>query len=256
VSDARRIRCLTTGSVRAKQGDRGVSRYLLNRWRDDARPVHAFLIEHPEGLCLFDAGQTVAAARPHYFPWWHPFFRLSRFELTPDDELAQQLGGTGAGPRALRWVVLSHLHTDHVGCLGDLRSDEVLVSRTEWERARGVPGRIRGYVPQHWPRNLVPRLIDFDGPPVGPFAGSYDLAGDGRLVFLPAPGHTPGHAVLLVRDEEATWLCGGDLAHTWEELESVAPEVAAFCRREGVRFLGAHDPAAPSLIGDISARGS
>ena len=56
---------------------------------------------------------------------------------------------------------------------------------------------------------LTPRLVDFSGPAAGPFAASH-VAGDGRLLVVPLPGHTPGHAGLLVDGEtllagDASW---------------------------------------------------
>jgi glyoxylase-like metal-dependent hydrolase (beta-lactamase superfamily II) len=189
------IRCLTTGRVRGKRRS-GPLRYLPGGWSDETLPVHAFAVAHPEGVCLFDTGQSARASRAGYHPSWHPYLRLARFELEPEDEVAAQLD-----PHAVRWVVLSHLHTDHVGGLSAFAHAEVLVTRTEWERASGVSGRLRGYLPQHWPSGLVPRLVDFSGSPAGPFLASYDIAGDRRLLMVPLAGHTPGHAGLLVDGE-------------------------------------------------------
>ena len=190
--------------------------------------MSAFLVEHPGGHCLFDVGQTARAARPGYLPRWHPFLRLARFELTPSDEVAAQVD-----PATVRLVVLSHLHTDHVGGLAPFRSAAVFVSRTEWQRARGVGGRLRGYVPQHWPAGLEPQLVDFDGPAVGPFAASHDLVGDGLLLLVPTPGHTSGHLGMIVRDTRGGWFLAGDA--------ELARSVAAFCESEGLEVLGTHD---------------
>ncbi len=156
-------------------------------------PVHAFAVEHPDGTCLFDTGQTARAAVAGYLPRWHPYLRLARFELGPEDEVASQLDAA-----SVRWVVLSHLHTDHVGDLASFAHADVFVTRVEWERAAGVRGRLRGYIPQHWPKGLAPQLVDFPGASVGPFASSHDVAGDGSLLMVPLAGHTPGHAGLLV----------------------------------------------------------
>jgi N-acyl homoserine lactone hydrolase len=254
-----RIRCFSTGVVRLKEGERGARRYLPGGWRDDTLPVNVFVIEHPAGACLFDAGQAALAAQRGYFPPWYPFFRLARFELGPEDEAAAQLRRIGIDPAAVRWVVLSHLHTDHVGGLAAFRGAEVLVARREWERARGLGGRLRGYLPQHWPPGLSPRLVDFDGGPVGPFERSFDLAGDGRLVLVPTPGHTAGHMALLARAPDRTYLCAGDIAHSFSELADAAPEVAEFSSREGVVFLATHDPRACEALAasppEVVARG-
>ena len=223
-------------------------RYVLDRWRDDLLPVNAFLVEHREGLCLFDTGQSASAARPGHFPWWQPFFRLARFELTVEAEVAPLLARQGLSPRDIRWVVLSHLHTDHVGGLAPFAGSDVFVTREEWERGGGVRGRIRGYLPQYWPDQIVPRLVDFDGPAVGPFSGSCDVAGDGRLLIVPTPGHTPGHASLLVRGEKRSWLLAGDLVHMPDELLAAAPAIHRFCVDEGTIVLTAHDPRAAALV--------
>jgi glyoxylase-like metal-dependent hydrolase (beta-lactamase superfamily II) len=171
-------------------------RYLPGGWSENAVPVHAYAVDHPGGVCLFDTGQTAKAVRPGYHPRWHPFFWLARFELDPEDELAAQID-----PRSVRWVVLSHLHTDHIGGLHALTHAEVLVSRVEWERAVGWRGRLRGYLPHRWPTSLRPTLVDLSTP--------HDVAGDGRLLMTALPGHTPGHAGLLVDGET---LLAGDAA--------------------------------------------
>ncbi len=223
---------LSTGCVRSKLAFRGVRRYLPGGWSDRTLPVNVFLVRHPDGLLLFDTGQTARAAGPGYHPRWHPFLRLARFELEAGDEIGAQID-----TESVRWVVLSHLHTDHIGGVDAFPGAEVIVSRVEWERAQGLSGRLRGYLPQHWPLGH-PMLIDFGGPAVGPFAGSYDVAGDGRLLAVPTPGHTPGHVSLLVRDGGAGWFLGGDLA---DSPTGLPPEIADFCRDQHLAVLLTHD---------------
>lgn len=235
-----RIRCLRTGVVRERAGTRGARRYLWAEWRDESLPVNAFLVEHPAGLCLFDTGQTARATVPGHFPRWQPFFRLARFELETDDEVDVQLGALGISPRDIRWVVLSHLHTDHVGGLAAFGAAEVFVTRREWERAAGLRGKVRGYLPQYWPTGVEPRQLDLDTGGFGPFFGSHDLAGDGTLVIVATPGHTPGHASLLARGNTSV-LLGGDLAHTRADLARVAPAIGRYCSEHGVVYAGAHD---------------
>lgn len=250
-----RIRCLRTGVVREREGQRGVGRYIWAGWRDDTLPVNAFLVEHPAGLCLFDTGQSVQATGAGYFPRWQPFFRLARFELEADDEAAAQLIALGISPQDIRWVILSHLHTDHVGGLAAFGAAEVFVTRREWERAGGLYGRIRGYLPQYWPAGVEPRLLDLDTGGFAPFPGSYDLAGDGTLAIVATPGHTPGHASLLVRHESTKVLLGGDLAHASADLERVASDIARYCSEHGVVYAGTHDWNAHVSVETVPAAG-
>jgi glyoxylase-like metal-dependent hydrolase (beta-lactamase superfamily II) len=242
------ITCLRTGVVRERDGERGVRRYLWAGWREAALPVNAFLVRHPAGVCLFDAGQTARAAERGYFPRWQPFFRLARFELDADDEVEAQLEAYGTSPEEVRWVVLSHLHTDHVGGLAPLAGSEVLVSETEWELARGVAGRVRGYLPQYWPRGLQPTRLELDRDSFGPFPASHALVEDESLVVVSTPGHTRGHVSLLVRREEGDVLLGGDLAHTRSDLDRVVPAIADYCDRHAIAYVGAHDWDAESAL--------
>ena len=82
-------------------------------------------------------------------------------------------------------------------------------------------------MPQHWPRGIRPHLVDLDTP--------YDLAGDGRLLLVPLPGHTPGHLGLLVTD-------GGQPAHLLAgDAGELPPELERYCREHGVSVLRSHD---------------
>ena len=235
-----RIDRFSTGRVRPKRASQGARRYFPGGWSERTLPVNVFLVHHPEGLCLFDTGQTARAASPGYHPGWHPYLRLACFELVPEDEIGTQLARAGVDPGTVRWVVLSHLHTDHVGGVGAFPGAEVIVSAVEWERATGLSGRMRGYVPQHWPPGAEPVLVDVSGPGVGPFKGSYDVAGDGSLLVVPTPGHTPGHVSLVARGSGAGGgaFLGGDIAHAAADLPA---DVAAFCARDGLAVLLAHD---------------
>jgi N-acyl homoserine lactone hydrolase len=227
----------STGRVRTKRAARGLRRYLGGGWSAETLPINVFLVHHPAGLLLFDTGQTARAGRPGYHPRWHPFLRLARFELRAEDEIGPQLRRRGIEPGSVRWVVLSHLHTDHVGGVGAVPGAQVIVSRAEWEQARGVSGRLRGYVRQHWPL-AEPMLIDIAGPAIGPFPGSFDVAGDGRLLVVPTPGHTTGHVSLLVRDDEGGFFLGGDIARSPAGLPTA---IAEFCAEERLIVLLAHD---------------
>jgi glyoxylase-like metal-dependent hydrolase (beta-lactamase superfamily II) len=240
--------CFTTGAVRQKAGERGARRYVLDRWQEETLPVNVFAIEHPEGVCLFDSGQTSRAVSPGYLPRWHPFLRLARFELSAEDEAGSQLRRHGIDPADVRWLVLSHLHTDHVGGIEAFTGAEILVTRTEWRLATGLPGRLRGYLPQHWPAGVRPALVDFTGPPIGPFPGSFDLARDGTLMLVPTPGHTRGHMAMVVRDGSQGYLCCGDLVKSRAEMAVTCPAIDEFCTKEGLVALATHDPTAAQLL--------
>jgi glyoxylase-like metal-dependent hydrolase (beta-lactamase superfamily II) len=81
-------------------------------------------------------------------------------------------------PESVDHVVLSTLRTDHLGGLEAFRTAEIVVGETEWRRFQEIGGRLRGYLPGHWPEGLRVRTVTADGAPDGPFARTYDLLGD------------------------------------------------------------------------------
>ena len=243
-----RLHCFSTGVARLKAGERGARRYLPGGWRDETLPVNVFAIEHPDGICLFDAGQTADAALPGYFPRWYPFFKLARFELTRDQEAASQLRCAALDPGDVRWLVLSHMHTDHVGGVAAFRRARILVSAVEWNRAVGLGGRMRGYLPQYWPAGVVPEQIRFSTDAHGLGVRSYDVAGDGRLLLIPTPGHTPGHLGLLGRCGSGSFFLAGDAGHSPAEIAATTPWLADLCAAEGATLLTSHEPGAASRL--------
>jgi N-acyl homoserine lactone hydrolase len=214
---------IQTGSVRLKSAwprgrGHGVARNLralLDPAWTTALPIYAWVIEHPEGLIVVDTGETARAAQAGYFPWWQPTFHLAvRESVTPDEEIGPQLRHLGYSPSDVRWVVMTHLHTDHAGGLGHFPKSTIVVSRTEYALARGAAGQLRGYVPQHWPSWFAPTAIDFRPNPVGPFPASYPLTQADDVILVPTPGHTRGHLSVFVREQEQTVVLAGDLSYS------------------------------------------
>src|SRR5262245_4259959 len=136
-----RIHAIQTGTVAITQSwrrgkGRGTLRRLntlLDRRWTEPLPIYAWAIEHPEGLIVVDTGETACAAQPGYFPAWHPYLRFAvRERVVPEEEIGPQLRTLGFDPRDVRWLVLTHLHTDHAGGLAHFPGAEILVTRTEY----------------------------------------------------------------------------------------------------------------------------
>lgn len=244
-----RIHALQTGTVRVKQRQRegkgrGVARFL-NTLRDpewtEPLPILAWAIEHPQGVIVVDTGETARTGESDYFPSWHPYYRYGvRVDVEAEQEIGPQLERIGISPADVRWVVLTHLHTDHAGGLHHFPDSEILVSRQEYQSARGVLGLMRGYLPHRWPKWLDPRPADFDSEPVGPFPGSHRLTRAGDVRLVPTPGHSAGHLSVIVTDGEREIFLAGDTSYTESALlnETV----------DGVSSLGGGEAAALASI--------
>ncbi|MBJ3777052.1 N-acyl homoserine lactonase family protein [Acuticoccus mangrovi] len=144
-------------------------------------PVIAVLFRHPGGNILFDTGchpaaQVDAAAR------WGSL--AAAMTPTPGHtaNVLTSLAALGLSPDAIDVVVNSHFHPDHCGCNEFFRNARFLVHHAELAAARAPDGEARGYLPADWDHPMVMETVD----------GGHDVMGDGRLVTVHLPGHTPG----------------------------------------------------------------
>jgi glyoxylase-like metal-dependent hydrolase (beta-lactamase superfamily II) len=227
------ISVLTTGTVRIKaamkRGRRGpgiarrAAMFLPGEWTDPL-PIHAWLIEHDEGPMLVDTGEYAEVNDT-------PF---ARFDVKPDDEIHHQLAAHGVDPADLRTVVLTHVHVDHADGLARLPGVPALVTDVELRVVRSLEARVtRKLLRQPLPPgfDVQPVSLD-DGPAVGAFRSSHPLTGDGRVHLVPAPGHTPGHAAVLVdRADHHVLLCG-DASYDVQQL--LDRHVDGVCPNAGV----------------------
>jgi N-acyl homoserine lactone hydrolase len=198
---------------------------LLSPTWGEWRPIHVFVIEHAHGLVLFDTGQDIASLTdPRYYPS-SPLMRLiyrrlARFEMRPNETVSAQLGALGHRVEDVRWVVLSHLHQDHIGGLRELTGARFVVSSTEWQAMMAPNAETAGFLPRHtdlpgatWDKVVFESTSDSG---LAPFTSAHDLLGDGSLVLLPTPGHTLGSLSMLVRRRDGPLLLVGDLTYDVE----------------------------------------
>jgi glyoxylase-like metal-dependent hydrolase (beta-lactamase superfamily II) len=279
-----RISVLSTGSVRVRPDHAASTWRPMTLWMLTSRswteplPINAFVIEHRDGLVLFDTGQDRASITdPGYFPGGlvgAMYRRTAQADIPPDQTLTAGLRRLGHDPSDVSMVVLSHLHQDHIGGLAELPQARILVSRPEWETLSEPRAEMAGIMRRHidlpglrWERIEHEPVSD---PAVRPFDRAHDLFGDGSMLLIPTPGHTPGSQTLLVRRPGMPPIAlVGDLTFGTGLLEQervpgagdrtvlrrTTAALNEFRRNAGgLVVLAAHDPdAAMSLAGSMEA---
>jgi glyoxylase-like metal-dependent hydrolase (beta-lactamase superfamily II) len=169
--------------------------------------MSAVLVKHPRGDLLIDTGLgREIDSQFRRMPFW---FRATT-SYTAARPAAEQLDAAGYDRRALRAIVLTHAHWDHVSGVADFPGTPVWVTSEElqfvsdggWitDVARSIAGvRYEEY--------------GFEGGSYLGFARSHDVYGDGAIVIVPAPGHTPGSVIVFVNLEGGKrYALVGDLA--------------------------------------------
>jgi N-acyl homoserine lactone hydrolase len=270
----RAVSVISTGAVQIRPEHPFGTRKPLYLWLMTARrwtpprPINVYVIEHERGLILFDTGQDRASVTDEsYFPGGLTglvYRRLARFDIGAQDTLTAQLAGLGYAPADVGAAIVSHLHQDHIGGLGELTGAELLLSADEWAELSGRAAELRGFLRRHIQLpGLKWNLITMDpaaDESLAPFTRSLDVLGDGSLTLLPTPGHTAGSMSLLVRRQaRPPLLLVGDVTYGADILErgqipgvgsrrqlaETSAKIRALqARLPGLVILPAHDPAA------------
>ena len=225
---------ITTGYVEQHKEHRYGSSKPLMWWVLTSRswvraPITAYAFEHRDGLVLFDTGADPAlVSDPGYVSSPIGRFILKkvfRFHIGPEDALDKRLEAIGLAATDVSKVVVSHLHFDHIGGIAHVPNAELLVSEDDWRRLDEPNPERDWFLREHielpganWQPIAFKPTSD---PLLAPFGACYDCMGDGSMMLLPTPGHTPGSMSLLVRSSGLPpLLFVGDLTYELEPLQN------------------------------------
>lgn len=196
----------------------GVAEFSFEPWHYGIASV---VVKHPAGLVVIDPafGQNVALDLVR-----GP--KLFAIAMGPPDTKTPMLDvmkAAGIDPNAVTLALATHTHWDHIGALGDIPNARVLIAKPELEWARTLSRYLdEGVMPHHLAR-VKERLssFDFKGPARDGFPSSFDIFGDGSIVAVPLPGHTPGStAFFLTLPDGRTALLSGDTSWTTRGVEA------------------------------------
>lgn len=154
--------------------------------------IMALLVKHPQGDLLIDAGFG-RNVRAHFKEM--PFYFRAITDFNPCRAAADQLEEAGYDQKSLKGILLTHAHWDHVSGIEDFVETPVWINNEEHRFINeGAPlsALIRSFP------NVQYKAYSFEHVPYLNFTKSYDVYGDGAIVIVPAPGHTPGSVVIFI----------------------------------------------------------
>jgi glyoxylase-like metal-dependent hydrolase (beta-lactamase superfamily II) len=151
-----------------------------------------YLVKHAQGWLLFDTGVgDNIAAMPNGQ-------RNPASTWTRTKTLAGQLAEIGLKPSDIKYLALSHSHPDHIGNVDLFPQATLVVQKAEYD----------------WPKAMAGKGFKPDQPAIKA-EGDKDLFGDGSVMLISTPGHSPGHQCLLVTlPKTGAILLSGDAVHT------------------------------------------
>ena len=187
--------------------------------------VPCYLIVDPMGTLMWDVGAIPDRA----FKEDHAPVNLAFFYSTKT--LKSQLAEIGYAPSDITYLALSHYHGDHVANSNEFASATWLVRAAERDalfaqKPSRIPSEYTDPTEYSELRKSKTILIATD---------EYDVFGDGKAIIKFAPGHTPGHQVLVLKlAKTGNVMLSGDLYHYPEELKLDRTPTPEFSRDESL----------------------
>jgi N-acyl homoserine lactone hydrolase len=204
-----KMHCLSGGRVRMRR-----SVYVPDADRSETieMPVSCMLLRHPQGNVLFDTGCHPSV--PDNPARWQGMEKFMTPIMPPGDNVLTGLSCVGLSPDDIDVVVCSHLHPDHCGCNAFFKRATVMVHENEIAAARKPDCVPMGYLASEWDFGTIDQV-----------SGERDVFGDGKIVLMPLPGHTPGSiGALVALDNSGTFLLAADTVSLRVTLDrNVAP---------------------------------
>jgi glyoxylase-like metal-dependent hydrolase (beta-lactamase superfamily II) len=192
-----------------------MSRYRLTEQevKTTKMSVACYLVVHPRGTLMWDACAVPDAS---WTPNGTPQVRHLTLpdgqmrEVTLTSRLLPQLADAGVAPERITYLALSHDHWDHTANANAFAKATWIAPRVERDAMLATPAPALTQ-PAPYGALWTSRSVIITG-------DEHDVFGDGTVVIKSAPGHTPGHQVLLVRlPKTGPVLLSGDLYHYPEE---------------------------------------
>ena len=106
-------------------------------------------------------------------------------DISRDDEIDRQIMRHDVDPHDVDIVIITHLDTDHYGGMYHFPNSKILVPSADYQEAKGLPGKMKGYLPQWWESWFNPTEMMFQNRPFGPFSQSLPATNNDSVIIAP-----------------------------------------------------------------------
>ena len=165
-----------------------------------------WLIKHGSAWLIWDTGVPETSLNDPR--GWSTLPKLIVYHL--DRSLTDQLAEIGLKPGDIGRVAISHTHGDHIGNMGLFPSSTIVMQQAEYNWIHSPNG----------PNDNVNQLMALARQLLGTpeklqlIDGDTDVFGDGSVMLVSTPGHTPGHQSLLIHLRNSGFIIlSGDVVH-------------------------------------------
>lgn len=198
-------------------------------------PVSSYLIEHPHGLILIDTGWN-KLVRQSNWKELGPQVQINTGYLPMGWSVDERLAALGYKPSDIDYLLLSHLHCDHVSGLKQVKdAKNILVSEPELKIANKLP---MVYLPHEW-KGVNLQTYQYDHTDIGPYNESFDLFGDGSIVQVHTPGHASGMSATRIQGSDGKFvLLAADTGYSSMSWEKMLTPGICTSRKKAITSLG------------------
>nr|WP_293994002.1 MBL fold metallo-hydrolase [uncultured Fusobacterium sp.] len=218
-----------------------------------------FLIKHRKyGYILYDTGYSTKLLenKLKYFL----YRMLNPINISEDKMINRQLEKKNISTQEIKYIILSHLHPDHIGGLEFFPNAKIIISQKCFEEFEKNSFRsliFKEILPKNFKDNLLIKKIEAENKEFN-YLKSYDLFSDNSIFLTELNGHSSGQCCAYIKEKnlfiaaDSTWRVDFlDMIDKMKFLPKLIQnnfsdykksiEILKTMRADGIKIVASHD---------------
>ncbi len=165
-------------------------------------PAGVFLIKHPEaGYILYDTGYS---EKIYDLGWKGKLYNLiNPTVIKHEDRIDVRLSKDGIDCGEIKYLILSHLHPDHIGCVGSFKNARIILSAEAFDSYKNNKLLYLIFdklLPDDFEKRLMLMSDEMLMKEKNKYFSYHDLFGDGSILLTKINGHANGQLCCMIED--------------------------------------------------------